>query len=963
MILGVELTEQALFYGAISGLTYAVLAAGFVLVYRSTGVLNFAQGEIGAFGVAIIGLLAAGYDIPYWPSFFLAVATSVVISVVVEMTVVRRLSTSSRLVLLIATIGLAQLLFAARLLLPDAAASEPFPLPFDVSWRLSDTILVVSREVLVLIVAPVTILGLALFMTKTRFGLMVRASASNPDTARVFGISVKQTSTIVWAIAGGFAAVTAIMIAPIQGITPGSAVRAGTAAIGPALLVRALVVALIARMRSLPLCLVGGLIVGVFESVVRANVDRNNQSIVDLWLFVAALVLVLFWVRGNRDPAAFSLSARVKPIPERLMALWYVRHLTTIGFGVLFGGLALLPLFLDRPSQEFLWTDVLIFAMVALPLSMLLGWAGQFSLGQFAFVGLGAGVMVMVTHDLDIPVPFDLFDLSLQLPWGVALLVATALGVVAALLIGLPALRVQGLFLAVVTLAFSVAAASWLFDQGAFTGSAFTTTTPFMEPPVIGGIDFGDRRSFYYLCLGCLAVMTAIMARVRRTGLGRSMIAVNENEDMAAASTISAIRMKLVAFALSGGMAAFAGALFITLRVELNPAGTFTPDGSLRMIATAVIGGLGSVAGPIIGALFVRGVPVAFGDVEEVQLLTSAIGLLLLLMYFPGGLMQIVYSGRDAVLGWADRRLGDRGRIPAAPGRPVVPTRDAREIAVPEGAAWLRLDDVRVHFGGINAVDGVSLVVQPGELVGIIGTNGAGKSTLMNAVSGFVPSTGTVEVLGHDVSGLSAHRRHRVGLGRGFQAARLYPELTVRETIMVALEARERSLVVPSLTGLPPSPRAERQKRSEALALIDFVGLGDYAEQFVANLSTGTRRIVELSCLVAADAKLLLLDEPTGGVAQRETEAFGPLILSIREELGAAMVVIEHDMPLIMGISDRVYCLEAGGVIAEGTPEAVRDDPLVVASYLGTDERAIQRSGGLTGSAVPVGAVPDEGER
>ncbi len=963
MILGVELTEQALFYGAISGLTYAVLAAGFVLVYRSTGVLNFAQGEIGAFGVAIIGLLAAGYDIPYWPSFFLAVATSVVISVVVEMTVVRRLSTSSRLVLLIATIGLAQLLFAARLLLPDAAASEPFPLPFDVSWRLTDTILVVSREVLVLIVAPVTILGLALFMTKTRFGLMVRASASNPDTARVFGISVKQTSTIVWAIAGGFAAVTAIMIAPIQGITPGSAVRAGTAAIGPALLVRALVVALIARMRSLPLCLVGGLIVGVFESVVRANVDRNNQSIVDLWLFVAALVLVLFWVRGNRDPAAFSLSARVKPIPERLMALWYVRHLTTIGFGVLFGGLALLPLFLDRPSQEFLWTDVLIFAMVALPLSMLLGWAGQFSLGQFAFVGLGAGVMVMVTHDLDIPVPFDLFDLSLQLPWGVALLVATALGVVAALLIGLPALRVQGLFLAVVTLAFSVAAASWLFDQGAFTGSAFATTTPFMEPPVIGGIDFGDRRSFYYLCLGCLAVMTAIMARVRRTGLGRSMIAVNENEDMAAASTISAIRMKLVAFALSGGMAAFAGALFITLRVELNPAGTFTPDGSLRMIATAVIGGLGSVAGPIIGALFVRGVPVAFGDVEEVQLLTSAIGLLLLLMYFPGGLMQIVYSGRDAVLGRADRRLGDRGRIPATPARPVVPTRHARDIAVPDGAAWLRLDDVRVRFGGINAVDGVSLVVQPGELVGIIGTNGAGKSTLMNAVSGFVPSTGTIEVLGHDVSGLSAHRRHRVGLGRGFQAARLYPELTVRETIMVALEARERSLVVPSLTGLPPSPRAERQKRSEALALIDFVGLGDYAEQFVANLSTGTRRIVELSCLVAADAKLLLLDEPTGGVAQRETEAFGPLILSIREELGAAMVVIEHDMPLIMGISDRVYCLEAGGVIAEGTPEAVRDDPLVVASYLGTDERAIQRSGGLTGAAVPVGAVPDEGER
>jgi ABC-type branched-subunit amino acid transport system ATPase component/ABC-type branched-subunit amino acid transport system permease subunit len=950
-MLAVQITEQALFYGAISGLTYAVLAAGFVLVYRSTGVLNFAQGEIGAFGVAIIGLLAAGYGIPYWLSFALAVLSSVVISVVVEMTVVRRLSSSSRLVLLIATIGLAQLLFAARLLLPDAAAAEPFPLPFDVSWQLTDSILVVSREVLVLIVAPLTILGLALFMTKTRFGLMVRASAANPDTARVFGISVKRTSTIVWAIAGGFSAITAIMIAPIQGITPGSVVRAGTAAIGPSLLVRALVVALIARMRSLPMTLVGGLAVGIFEALVRTNVDRNNQSIVDLWLFLVAVVLVLFWVRGNRDPAAFSLSARVKPIPERLMALWYVRHLTKIGFGVLFGALAVLPLFLDRPSQDFLWTDVLIFAMVALPLSMLLGWAGQFSLGQFAFVGLGAGVMVMVTHDLDIPIPFDLFDLHLQLPWGGAVLVATAVGVVAALLIGLPALRVQGLFLAVITLAFSVAAASWLFDQGAFTGSEFATTTPFMEPPVLGSIDFGDRRSFYYLCLACLALMTAIMARVRRTGLGRSMIAVNENEDMAAASTISSMRMKLVAFAVSGGMAAFAGALFITLRVEINPTDTFTPDGSLRMIATAVIGGLGSVAGPIVGALFVRGLPVMFGDIEEVQLLTSAIGLLLLLMYFPGGLMQIVYAGRDTVLGWADRRLTVRKPATAA-SRPVVPTRSSRDIEVPADAAWLRLDDLRVSFGGINAVDGVSLAVQRDELVGIIGTNGAGKSTLMNAISGFVPSTGTIEVLGHDVNGLPPHKRHLVGMGRGFQAARLYPELTVRETIMVALEARERSLVVPSMTGLPPSPGRERRKRSDALELIDFVGLGAYAEQFVANLSTGTRRIVELSCLVAADAKLLLLDEPTGGVAQRETEAFGPLILSIRRELGAAMVVIEHDMPLIMGISDRVYCLEAGQVIADGSPDAVRNDPLVVASYLGTDQRVIQRSGAVAEAPV-----------
>jgi ABC-type branched-subunit amino acid transport system ATPase component len=215
----------------------------------------------------------------------------------------------------------------------------------------------------------------------------------------------------------------------------------------------------------------------------------------------------------------------------------------------------------------------------------------------------------------------------------------------------------------------------------------------------------------------------------------------------------------------------------------------------------------------------------------------------------------------------------------------------------------------------------------------------------MNAIGGFVPSTGEVRVLGADVSGQPAYRRHRHGLGRGFQAARLYPALTVRETIMVALEARERSWLLPSMTALPPSPAAERRKRVEAAELIDFLGLGRYGDEFVSNLSTGTRRIVELGTLLAVDARVMLLDEPTGGVAQREAEAFGPLIVRIQRELGAAMLMIEHDMPLIMGISDRVYCLEAGATIAEGTPAEVRSNSRVIASYLGTDERAIRRSG------------------
>jgi len=944
VILAVHITQQALFYGVITGLVYAVLAAGFVLVHRSTGVLNFAHGEIGAFGVAIFCLLAAGYGVPYWVAFLMAVACSALIGAVIELSVVRRLFQSPRLVLLIATIGLAQLLLVARMSLPNTAARSEFPLPFDVRWEPTDSILIVSREVLVLAVAPLLILALGVFITTNRFGLMVRASASNPDTARLFGISPKLTSTIVWTIAGAFAGATAIMIAPMQGITPGSIVGAGAGAIGPSLLVRALLVGLLARMSSLPLTLAGGVGVGIAEQLIRINVDQTNQSIVDLWMFVATAVLVTFWVRGRRDESSIAIAPRVRPVPERLRSVWFVKYLGPAGMLAMFGVLAALPLVVHRPSQLFLWTDVILFAMMALPLSMLIGWAGQFSLGQYAFVGLGACVMAMVTNGLDIPVPFDLWDMSLDLPWLGGLAVATASGVVAALIVGIPALRARSLFLAVVTFAFAVAASNWLFRQSMFTGSRFGSTTPAMDPPELLGIDFSNRRNFYYLCLASLGLMTAIMARVRRTGLGRSMIAVSANEDMARAATVSATRMKLVAFSLSCGMAAFAGGLFVTLRVEVNAGATFAPDESLRLVATAIIGGLGSVAGPIVGALFVRGVPALVGDIDEIRLLTSGIGLLILLMYFPGGLMQIVYGARDLVLGWAERRLPEPANSGVPADTTLVPHRARREVDLPDGGAWLTVRDVNVRFGGVNALDNVNIEVRQGELVGLIGTNGAGKSTLMNAIGGFVASSGRIEVLGHDVSHLPVHRRHRVGLGRGFQAARLYGDLTVRETIMVALEARQRTLVVPSLTGLPPSPRSERRKRGDSDDLIDLLGLGRFADQFAANLSTGTRRIVELGCLLAADAKLLMLDEPTGGVAQRETEAFGPLIVRIREELGAAMVVIEHDMPLIMSISDRVYCLEAGRVIAEGTPHEVRNDPLVIASYLGTDERAIERS-------------------
>ena len=477
------------------------------------------------------------YGVPYWLAFAFAVVATSIIGMVIELTVVRRLFDSPRLVLLIATVGVGQLLLFLRISLPKIDAGGAFPLPFTGRWQPTDQLIVLPREVLVLCVAPVVILALALFMTRTSFGLAVRASSSNADTARVYGISVKRTSTIVWTIAAAFAAITGILVAPLLSVTPGNIVAAGGIAIGPALLLRALVVALIARMESLPMTIVGGIAVGVFERFVIANVGPRDQSVVDLYLFIAALVLVTMVVRNRRDETGWALSAHVKPIPERLRSLWYVRHLPLIGFTVLFGFFAILPLFLHQQSQQFLWTEIVIYALVALSITPLAGWAGQLSLGQFAFVGLGSLTMVVLRAGLDIPMPFNLADVSVQMAWFPAVVCSTLVGVFAAIIIGVPALRARGLFLAVITLAFAVMCSNWLFRLPLFTGSEFGTTTPRIAPPVIGNVDFSNRRSLYYLCYAVLVVTTIIVARLRRTGIGRSMIAVRDNEDMAAAST------------------------------------------------------------------------------------------------------------------------------------------------------------------------------------------------------------------------------------------------------------------------------------------------------------------------------------------------------------------------------------------------------------------------------------------
>jgi len=294
---------------------------------------------------------------------------------------------------------------------------------------------------------------------------------------------------------------------------------------------------------------------------------------------------------------------------------------------------------------------------------------------------------------------------------------------------------------------------------------------------------------------------------------------------------------------------------------------------------------------------------------------------------------------RSVFIAGANAASGDKPARGRAADRRIAPDEDAPIV--------LETSSAVKRFGGIVAVDQVDLALRNGEILGLIGHNGAGKTTLMDCISGFLSiDGGRIRLRGHDVTEWAPHERARGGLGRSFQDALLFPSLTVAETIAVARERHlaTRDMVAAALQ-LPASYESELAMWQKVDELVELMGLGAFREKLTGELSTGSRRIVDLACILAQEPRVLMLDEPSGGVAQKETEALAPLLLRVREHTGCSILVIEHDMPLLRAICDRMVALELGGVIAQGTPDEVLAHPRVIESYLGTDESAINRSG------------------
>ena len=657
--------------GLLIGALNSLVALGLVLVYRAGKYVNFAQGGIGAAGAVIAGKLIVVNGVPYVLAVGSGIAASVLLAGLVEILFVRRLFKAPRLILTVATIGIAQLFGAFEVgvnaFWRDDTQIQPridFPLDLQVSVG---GVLFRGEHLVVLAVFPLVVGGLFLFLRSTAFGVAVQASAENADRARLLGISVRRVSTAVWMIAGLLAGITAVLQAPIVGFSFG-------AAAGPGLLLRALAPAMIAGLTGLWGTVAAALALGVFEQALVWNFDSAGP--VDAALFVVILVALL--VRRRRasrttegEESSFAASTRIRPFPRELAGIRSVRAGRLLLRSVLLFAVVALPSVLSI-SQRNLASLLLIYMIAALSLTVLSGFAGQISFGHWAFVGFGAlfGGWLVVGQGIH-----PLFG-------GV---IVCAGGVVLSLAIGLPALRIRGLFLAVATLAFAVAAASYLFTLPIFrfTGVAIR--------PVVLGIDFDKELAYYYVCLGALLCSIVLVRRVRAGRWGRAFIAVRDNDRAAASYGVKPTAAKLMAFAVSGFLAALAGYLYLFNQQSLNE-GAFPVETSLLLFSAVVIGGLGSIPGAIIGALYLRGIQFF---APSLQLLSTSFGLLLVLMFAPGGIGGLAFQGRDALLRWlanrwgivvpsllADRRVDDAGLPPASSEpAPAEATRHLEEVA------------------------------------------------------------------------------------------------------------------------------------------------------------------------------------------------------------------------------------------------------------------------------------------
>ena len=636
-----------LILGAIDGAIFALTALGIVLIYRANRIINFAQGDLGAVGGLLGVLLIAAKHWPFFVAMGVGLVSAVALGAFAEIVFVRRFAKAPRLILTVASLGIAQLFEGGEVSLPKAFGRSIAPqinsTPFDFfHFRVSktDPILFGGSHFLAVITVLIVVAALGLFFRFTMIGIAVRGSAESAERASQLGIPVKRIGTLVWMIAAGMSALSLFLQAPIAGIPLGIA-------LGPALLMRALAAAVIGRMENLWVTFWAAVGIGVLEQSAKFATGRGTLG--DAIVFAIIMGAFLLQKRGavgradDSGASSWNLIKEVRPVPAELRNDNLVVSVKMC-FYVLIGALLLVtPLLLPSIKVNLLFEQAAMFAIVGVSLVVLTGWAGEVSIGQMAFFALGAATAAKLAGDHHV----NFF---------LCVLAAGLVGALLSLAIGIPALRIRGPFLAVATLGLALTTTSFFLDPHYFPWFVIDKRVIVERPTLFGKFDTGSEWTYYYVVLAILGLVLFSVRSFRLSRAGRVLIATRDNARGAQSYGISVVRARLFAFAFSGFIAAIAGSLFAFQQQGLSVT-FFGADKSILLFTLVVVGGMATPNGAVLGAAYYTAVTYAIHS-SLAQLFVNGLGLLIILLVLPGGFGGAAYDLRDGFLRWVAKRRG-----------------------------------------------------------------------------------------------------------------------------------------------------------------------------------------------------------------------------------------------------------------------------------------------------------------
>ena len=936
------------------GAIYAALSMGLVVTYRGTGIVNFATGAMAMWGAYVyeelsrtgdlvlpvivlphrIGLGGSSGTVPFVVAMVLAVLSCCVVGLLVHVFVFQPLRRAPILAKVVASVGV--LLMIQALIVIRFGTSPRVVRPILPNEAMTFAGISFSRDRLWLtgIVLATAVAAWAWFRF-TRLGLATRASTENERAISLARYSPQMLAGATWVLSSTIVGFLLILASPIVTLNPFSYVLA---------IVPALAAAVIGRLLSIAVTVAAAFGLGIFQSIVVYQSsspwwpDWAISGVGDALPF-GVIVIALFGL-GHSLPTRGAVEA--DPLPE--VARPRMRPAVV---GAVVAAAAVLMATTQGSFRLALITSM-IMTIVMLSLVVLTGLVGQISLAQAAIAG-GAGFALSKLGDT-VGIPFPLAPL-------LAVLLATAFGIV----VGIPALRIRGAQLAVVTLAGAVAFEEFVLRNPSLTGMF---GNPISNPSLFGlnlGVREGRnlaRLEFGILVLVVVTACGVAVGNLARSPTGRRFLAVRSNERAGASVGISVAKTKLLAFGISSFLAALGGVLIGYSRGQLS-AESFAVLIGLSFLALAYLCGITSVAGAIIAGVFA---PLGVGYVLADRTASfgrwyqfvAGVALVVTAIFFPEGVAGAYRQNLRRLTAWRARRralaaIRQHAEAESAPsgagssatgsdgdGSPigVAPVsrywRKERPQSFDDAPVVLDVDDLTVRFGGLKAVDGASLQIREGQIVGLIGPNGAGKTTFVDALTGFVGSKGQITFCGTPLTSQPPHERARRGLTRTWQSLELFDDLTIRENVQVATERSSIRSVLADM--VVPARPADDARVDSALELVGLTGDTDAKP---ASLPLGSQKLVGVARALASEPRVMLADEPAAGLTTPESIALGVRLLDVASE-GVSILLIDHDMGLVLEVCDHIYVLEFGRVIAHGSPAEIRVNEAVVNAYLGS---------------------------